>query len=99
MIQARKIQYMCMSKLSPQELASRAHQFLADGDKKKQHSSSKTLSSTQEGEVYICGRICTYYHAMLTTPLHGLNRNNGFHAINMYSEVVKLVYVLFVLFK
>lgn len=53
MIHARKIQYMCMSKLSPQELASRAHQFLAEGDKKKQHSSSKALSSAQEGAIYI----------------------------------------------
>ena len=34
MIQTRKVQYQCMSKLSPQELASRAHQFLAEGEKK-----------------------------------------------------------------
>lgn len=50
MIQARKIQYMCMSKLSAKELANRAHQFLADGDKKKQQlSTTKDLSNGQEG--------------------------------------------------
>ncbi len=52
MIQARKIQYMCMSKLSPKELANRAHQFLADGDKKKRHPSSKDTSSFPEGNDY-----------------------------------------------
>ena len=34
MIQTRKVQYQCMSKLSPQELASRAHRFLAEGEKR-----------------------------------------------------------------
>jgi len=35
MIQARKVQYKCMSKLSAKELANRGHQFLANGDKRK----------------------------------------------------------------
>lgn len=35
MIQTKKVQYYCMSKLSAKELANRAHQFLAEGDKKK----------------------------------------------------------------
>lgn len=49
MIQARKTQYMCMSKLSAKELASRAHQFLADGDKKKRQANSKDISADPEG--------------------------------------------------
>lgn len=52
MIQARKVQYMCMSKLSPKELANRAHQFLAEGDKKKSHP-AKVIDSAQEGKFYI----------------------------------------------
>ncbi len=35
MVQARKVQYQCMSKLSAKELANRGHQFLANGDKRK----------------------------------------------------------------
>ena len=46
MIQTRKVQYQCMSKLSPHELASRAHQFLAEGEKRSVgHRKSTTLSS------------------------------------------------------
>lgn len=47
MIQARKVQYVCMSKLSPKELASRAHQFFNEGDKRKSQS-DKSISSAQE---------------------------------------------------
>ena len=35
LIQTRKVQYQCMSKLSAKELANRGHMFLANGDKKK----------------------------------------------------------------
>ncbi len=49
MIQARKVQYMCMSKLSAKELANRAHHFLADGDKKKHQASSQDMSTSQQG--------------------------------------------------
>ena len=34
-IQTRKVQYQCMSKLSAKELANRGHMFLANGDKRK----------------------------------------------------------------
>ena len=33
MVQARKVQYQCMSKLSPRELATRGHQFFAQGER------------------------------------------------------------------
>lgn len=46
MIQTRKVQYQCMSKLSASELASRAHQFLANGDKRR---SSGTASKPSRG--------------------------------------------------
>lgn len=46
MIQTRKVQYQCMSKLSPHELASRAHQFLAEGEKRSVgHRKSAALTS------------------------------------------------------
>ena len=46
MIQTRKVQYQCMSKLSPHELASRAHQFLAEGEKRLVgHRKSAVLTS------------------------------------------------------
>ena len=35
MIQTRKVQYNCMSKLTPQEMVTRGSQFLAEGDKRK----------------------------------------------------------------
>ena len=34
MIQSRKVQYECMSKLSPTELMSRGQQFFAAGDRR-----------------------------------------------------------------
>lgn len=58
MIQARKVQYMCMSKLSPKELASRAHQFLAEGDRKKSQP-AKVISFAQEGTISLC--VLTFY--------------------------------------
>ena len=58
MIQARKVQYMCMSKLSPKELASRAHQFLTEGDKKKSQP-AKVISFAQEGTYIVNYCTCT----------------------------------------
>ncbi len=42
MVQARKVQYECMSKLSPTELATRGHQFFVQGDKRERDSSNPT---------------------------------------------------------
>ena len=52
MIQTRKVQYQCMSKLSPQELASRAHRFLSEGDRRlagHQRNTNISLSSSNSG--------------------------------------------------
>ena len=50
MIQTRKVQYQCMSKLSPQELASRAHQFLGEGDKRSAgHRKSGNVTTSNTG--------------------------------------------------
>lgn len=51
-IQARKTQYMCMSKLTAKELANRGHQFLANGDKRKStsHTAAKDKAMVQNGE-------------------------------------------------
>ncbi|XP_064384154.1 uncharacterized protein LOC135333176 isoform X2 [Halichondria panicea] len=81
MIQARKVQYMCMSKLSPKELASRAHQFLADGDKKKQHSNNKGLSSTQEGSRLLIELCLEYLMRPVALKEEGLFRVSGDSAV------------------
>ena len=51
MIQTRKVQYQCMSKLSPRELASRAHRFLGEGDRRSagHQRSSNIISSSNTG--------------------------------------------------
>ena len=50
MIQTRKVQYQCMSKLSPQELASRAHRFLGEGDRRSAgHQRNSNISSLNTG--------------------------------------------------
>ena len=49
MIQTRKVQYQCMSKLSPHELASRGHQFLAENEKRATgHKKIYTASSSMD---------------------------------------------------
>jgi len=66
-MQARKTQYMCMSKLSPKELASRAHHFLNDTGKGKQLPSIADTSLAKEGIIlksvymYIYIHACIYY--------------------------------------
>ena len=55
MIQTRKVQYQCMSKLSPRELASRAHQFLAESEKR---SASNKKSYTVSSSTGMC---CYHY--------------------------------------
>ena len=57
MIQTRKVQYQCMSKLSPQELASRAHRFLGEGDRRSaghQRKSNVTNSNTGKFKSIFC---------------------------------------------
>ena len=50
MIQTRKVQYQCMSKLSPQELASRAHHFLGEGNRRSaDHQRNSDISSSNTG--------------------------------------------------
>ena len=52
MIQTRKVQYLCMSKLSAKELVNRAHQFVADGDKRSHVASRNTTASA--GTLCLC---------------------------------------------
>jgi hypothetical protein len=50
MIQTRKVQYQCMSKLSPQELASRAHHFLGEGNRRSTgHQKNSDISTSNTG--------------------------------------------------
>ena len=72
MIQTRKVQYQCMSKLSASELASRAHQFLANGDKRR---SSGTASKPSRGAgPGVKGQMYSAYiivSCWLTSPMRG----------------------------
>ena len=74
MIQTRKVQYKCMSKLSPQELATRGHQFLVEGDKRRA-SSSGTGGNNQHSAT---PRGTNSHHSSTTTNhTQGYGNPNG----------------------
>ena len=77
MIQARKVQYQCMSKLSAKELANRGHQFLANGDKRKStgYPGTKERAPAQNGAE--TGEIVQFEHWCIWVELENWVRVRG----------------------
>lgn len=80
-VQTRKVQYRCMSKLSAKELANRGHMFLANGDKKRstqQLPGKDTIQATDNTSHVDLVSICLeYLHKPLALKEEGLFRVSG----------------------